>query len=64
MFAALENLGGSGKINEAGENSTENIKISAKDIPGLYERNHHKPRFDEECSNLYIKGMVTESRPN
>jgi hypothetical protein len=28
------------------------IKISAKESLGLYERKHHKPWFDDECSNF------------
>jgi hypothetical protein len=30
----------------------ENIKISAKESLGLYERKQHKPWFDEECSKF------------
>jgi hypothetical protein len=36
-FAGLENLSNSEDINRAWENIKENIKISAKEILGLYE---------------------------
>jgi hypothetical protein len=36
-------------INTARENIKENIKTSAKESLGLYERTQHKPWFDE-CS--------------
>jgi hypothetical protein len=51
-FAALENLNVSEDINRAWEKIKESIKISAKESLGLYERKHHKPWFDEECSKL------------
>jgi len=41
-FAALENLSDSKDIKE-------NIKISAKERPGLFKLKQHKPWFDEEC---------------
>ena len=36
-FASLENLSDSEDINRAWENIKENVKISAKEILGLYE---------------------------
>jgi hypothetical protein len=51
-FAALENLNISEDINRAWENIKEDIKISAKESLGLYERKQHKPWFDEECSKF------------
>jgi methionyl-tRNA synthetase len=48
----LENLNISEDINRAWENIKENIKISAKESLGLYERKQHKPWFDEECSTF------------
>jgi len=39
-------------INTERENSKENIKTSAQDSLGLYERTQHKPWFDEECSQF------------
>jgi hypothetical protein len=47
-FAALENLRDSEDINRAWENIKENIKISAKQTVGLYERKQCKPWFDDE----------------
>jgi len=38
----LENLSDSKDIKE-------NVKISAKESPGLFELKQHKPWFDEEC---------------
>jgi hypothetical protein len=37
-------------LNRSWENIKENIKISAKETPGLYGRKQHKQWFDEECS--------------
>jgi len=37
-------------INRARENIKENIKTSAQDSLGPYERTQHKQWFDEECS--------------
>jgi hypothetical protein len=54
-FAALENVNFSEDINGAWENIKQNIKISATESLGLYERKQHKPWFDEECLNFYIK---------
>jgi hypothetical protein len=34
------------------ENIKENIKTSAKGIPGLHELKQHKQWFDEECFGL------------
>jgi hypothetical protein len=48
-FAGLENLSDIVDINMAWENIKENIKVSAKDILGLYELKQYKPWFDEEC---------------
>jgi hypothetical protein len=42
MFAALENLEGSGDINGAWDNIRENIKISAEECLGYCESKHHK----------------------
>jgi hypothetical protein len=39
-------------INRAWENIRENIEVSAKETLGLYEQKQHKPRFDEECSQV------------
>jgi hypothetical protein len=41
-FAALENLSDS-------KDTKENIKISVKQSPGLFNLKQHKPWFDEEC---------------
>ena len=38
----MENLSDSKDIKE-------NVKISAKESPGLFELKQHKPWFDEEC---------------
>jgi hypothetical protein len=48
----LENLTPNKDINRDWENIKENIKTSAKDSLGLYERKQHKPWFDEECSQF------------
>jgi hypothetical protein len=48
----VENLHVSEDINRAWENIKENIKISAKESLGLYERKQHKPWFDKECSKF------------
>jgi len=48
-FAALDNLSDSEDINRAWENMKDNIKISTKENPSLYELKQHKPWFDEEC---------------
>jgi hypothetical protein len=41
-FAALKNLNDTKDINRAWKNIKENIRISAKEILGLYERKQHK----------------------
>jgi hypothetical protein len=51
----LENLNYSEDINRAWENIQENIKFSAKNLR-LYELEKHKPWFDEEYYNFWIKG--------
>jgi len=51
----LESLNNKEDINRASENIKENIKISAKEILGLYELKQHKPWFDEECLGFCIK---------
>jgi DNA repair ATPase RecN len=51
-FETLENLNDSEDINRAWENIKENIKVSAKDTPGLYGQKQHKPWFDKECSEV------------
>jgi hypothetical protein len=48
-FADLENLNDSMYVNRAWEDIKENIKISAKESPGLYELKQYKPWFGEEC---------------
>jgi hypothetical protein len=45
----LENRGHN---NRAWDNIRENIKISAKESLSYCESVHHKPWFDEECSEL------------
>jgi hypothetical protein len=39
-------------INRVRDTITENITISAKESIGLCDVKHHKPWFDEECSDL------------
>ena len=51
-YAALENLSDSKDINRAWENIKENIKISAKEILGLYKLKKHNPRFDDACLHI------------
>jgi hypothetical protein len=51
-FAALENIDDNVDMNRVWENIRDNIKTSAKDSLGHYELQQHKPRFDDECSNL------------
>jgi hypothetical protein len=48
----LENLNDSEDINRVWENIRENIKISAKEMLGLYRQKQRKPWFDEECSQV------------
>jgi hypothetical protein len=60
MFAALENLEGSGDINRAWDNIRENIKISAQKSLGYCEPNHSKTWFDEECSKLFDRSKQTK----
>jgi hypothetical protein len=52
-FAALENLNDREDTNRAWENIKENIKISAKEIPGLYELKQHKSWIVEECLGFF-----------
>jgi len=52
-YAALENLNDSKDINRAWENIKENIKISAKEILGLYELKQHYPWFDNVCLHIF-----------
>jgi hypothetical protein len=52
-YAALENLNDSKDINRAWENTKENIKISAKEILGLYKLKQHNPWFDDECLHIF-----------
>ena len=47
-FETLEYLKDGQFINRAWENIKENVKISAKEILGLYELKQHTPCFDEE----------------
>lgn len=54
-FAALENLPESEDINRAWEKIKENVKMSAKESLGLYDRKQHKPWYDEECSQSLDK---------
>jgi hypothetical protein len=42
-FAVLENLNDSKDIDRAWENIKENIKTSAKEVPGLYKVKQHEP---------------------
>jgi hypothetical protein len=51
-FEALENLNDIEDVNRAWENIRENIKISAKEMLGLYRQKQHKPWFDEDCSQV------------
>jgi hypothetical protein len=51
-FSALEDLDTEVEINTNWETFKENIKISAKDSLGYYERKQHKPWSDEGCSEL------------
>ena len=51
-YAALENSSDSKDINRAWEKIKENIKISAKEILGLYELKKHNPRFEDECLHI------------
>jgi hypothetical protein len=51
-FSCLGNLEDKGDINSAWDAIGENIKISAKVCIGHCEAKHHKPWFDEECSEL------------
>jgi len=44
----MEKLNDSEDINRAWENIQENFKNSAKDSPGPYGWEQHKPRTDEE----------------
>jgi hypothetical protein len=51
MFTAVENLEDNGDINRAWDTIIRKIiKISAKESIGHCESKHHKPWFDEECS--------------
>jgi len=52
-FAALENVHDSVDINKTRENIKENIKISAKDSFGPYERKQHTAWFDDELSSFF-----------
>jgi hypothetical protein len=54
-FGALENLSDSENINRAWENNKENIKISAKQSPGLYKLKQHKQWSDEDCLRYFDK---------
>ena len=46
-FATMGNLSYRGDINKSLENIKENIRISAKETPDLYELKQHKTWFDE-----------------
>jgi hypothetical protein len=59
-FAALENFDDNVDINRAWENIKENIKTSAKESPGHYELQQHKPWFDDECSKLIDRRKQTK----
>lgn len=48
----MENFDYRGDINRDWENFRENVKISAQDCLGQYERKLHKPWFDNECSEF------------
>jgi hypothetical protein len=49
---ALENFDAEMDISRARETTGENIKISAKESLGYYERKKHMPWFDKGCSKL------------
>jgi hypothetical protein len=49
-FEALDNLNDSEDINRAWENIKENVKISAKEMLGLYGQKQHK-----ECSQVLVQ---------
>ena len=48
-LAVLEKLNDIDNVNRGGENTTENIRTSAKESLGLQELKQHKSWFDEEC---------------
>jgi len=54
----LENLCDSEDTNRAWENIKENIKISAKEILGLYILKQLKPWFDEAFLRFVDKGSM------
>lgn len=45
----LVNINETEDINRAWENLKENVKISTKEMLGLYESKQHKSWLDEEC---------------
>jgi hypothetical protein len=47
-------------MNRAWENIRENIKTSAKESPGHYELQQHKPWFHAECSKLIDRRKQAE----
>jgi len=49
----LENTDDSGDINRALENMRQNMKISAADSLGQYERKQQELRFEESVKNSY-----------
>jgi hypothetical protein len=51
-FATQEGLEDNGDINRAWDTIKEKIKISTEKSLDYCESKHHKPRFDEECSQL------------
>jgi hypothetical protein len=51
-YAALQDLDAEVEINSAWETIQENIKISAKQSLGYFERKKQKPWYNNECSRL------------
>jgi hypothetical protein len=52
----LENLDDDGMdISRTWESITENMKASATESLGYFELKHHKPWFEEKCSELLEK---------
>jgi hypothetical protein len=52
LDAALENLSVSKDINRGWKNMKGNIKISAKEILGLYKLKQYNPWFDDKCLHI------------
>jgi hypothetical protein len=58
-FSALENLDDNGGINRAWNAIRKKTKISARQSIGHCESKHHKPCFDDECSELVYQRKQT-----